>query len=138
MFFARCVFRVKAGVNDLKQALEVLVNVGSVFAGGAKRGLFEVAERLEAVAEAVTLLVDRQDLQLSPTGLGIETEQEPIDEGEGFVFQVLGGDFEAAVVELGQVNAGQVPVRAQFFRTQLREVQLPSFGAVISPVVDEE
>ena len=71
----------------------MLLEVGAGLGLGGEGHQLEVAEGLEAVAEAVDLVIDGQDAELAAAGLGVEAEQQPVDEGERLLAEVLGGDL---------------------------------------------
>jgi hypothetical protein len=71
---------VEALVDQPEQALQVLGVVGAVLRRGA--GLVavgEVAQGLQAVAQAVDVVADGEDAELAPAGLGIQAEQDAVD-----------------------------------------------------------
>src|SRR5690606_3716528 len=96
------VVRMKSVVNQGEQILEVFVEISSITAGVRERHLFQIAKRLQAVTEPVGLFFDRQDFQLTATGLGIKAEQQPVDEGQGLALELSGRDLVTAIIQLRQ------------------------------------
>ena len=96
-----------------KQPLQVSVVIGAFF--GSHRhlaGIGQVAQGLQAVAQAIDIIVDGKNAQLAASRLGIEAEQDPVDEHQRLVPQMLGGDVPLAVgqggLRFGEAGVGQL------------------------------
>jgi hypothetical protein len=76
----RLIFRMKPLVDQAEQPLQVFMKINAVFGRRGERNLLQVAQRFQAVAQPVGVVVNRQQLQLAAPRLGVETEDQAVDE----------------------------------------------------------
>jgi hypothetical protein len=73
------------------------VIVGALF--GLHRhlaGIGQIAQSFQTIAEAVRIVIDRQNAEFAAPRLGVEAEEDPIDEDECLMPEVFRGDLPLA------------------------------------------
>ncbi len=91
----------------------MLVKIGPILAGHARLAeIGQIAQRLDAVAQPVDIVVDRQRTEIAGVGFRVQAEQQPIDKDQRLVPQNLGVDLAAAIGQgrlvIAQPQIGQL------------------------------
>ena len=107
----------EALMDQRKQFPQMLVKISPVLAGHARLAqIGQIAQRLQAVAEPVDLLVDRQCAKIAGVSLRVQAEQQPIDKDQGFAPQNLGINLAAIIGQrrfvIAQPQVGQLAIAA--------------------------